>query len=307
MTTTFPKLDSDLRQQRLLPPEARVRMVLDTDTYNEVDDQFALAYSLLSPDRLDVEAVYAAPFHNDRSAGPEDGMRKSYDEIVRFFDLLGRTDKERILTGSTRYLQQADQPQESAAARDLVERARVGEDPLYVVAIGAITNIASAILMDPSLIERIVVLWLGGTDFACASAREFNLQQDPHASRLVFDCGVPLIQFPCRRVVTHLHTTVPELEHYLRGKNALCDTLVDIVADYGRNAFAWSKVIWDVAPVAWLINPAWIPTKLLPSPLLTYELTWAEDPSRHLIRCADFVQRDPIFADLFHKLAAFQA
>jgi len=50
-------------------------MVLDTDTYNEVDDQFAVVYALRSPERLRVEALYAAPFHNDRSSGPADGPR----------------------------------------------------------------------------------------------------------------------------------------------------------------------------------------------------------------------------------------
>ena len=60
--------------RKLTLPKGRLDMVLDSDTYNEVDDQFALAYSLLSPERLNVQAVYAAPFYNDRSTGPEDGM-----------------------------------------------------------------------------------------------------------------------------------------------------------------------------------------------------------------------------------------
>ena len=55
-------------------------MVLDTDTYNEIDDQFALVYALLCPEKLNVEAVYAALFTNDRSTGPGDGMEKSYEE-----------------------------------------------------------------------------------------------------------------------------------------------------------------------------------------------------------------------------------
>ena len=67
----------------LKPPAKRpVRMVLDTDTYNEIDDQFAVVYALISPE-LDVQAVYAAPFHNNRSSGPGDGMEKSYEEILR--------------------------------------------------------------------------------------------------------------------------------------------------------------------------------------------------------------------------------
>ena len=63
----FPKLSTEFLIRRLEPPTGKVRMVLDTDTYNEVDDQFALAYALRSEDRIDLEAVYAAPFFNDRS------------------------------------------------------------------------------------------------------------------------------------------------------------------------------------------------------------------------------------------------
>jgi len=63
--------------KRLQLPQGVVDMVLDTDTYNEVDDQFALCYALCSPERINMLAVYAAPFHNDRSTGPEDGMVKS--------------------------------------------------------------------------------------------------------------------------------------------------------------------------------------------------------------------------------------
>ena len=79
---TFPVLTTERRVQLLEPPSGRVRMVLDTDTYNEIDDQFALVYTLLSPDRLDLAAIYAAPFHNNRSSGPEDGMQRSYEEIL---------------------------------------------------------------------------------------------------------------------------------------------------------------------------------------------------------------------------------
>ena len=61
--------------RRLQPPKGKVDMVLDTDTYNEVDDQFALSYALLSPEKLNVQAIYAAPFYNDRSGGPRRRVR----------------------------------------------------------------------------------------------------------------------------------------------------------------------------------------------------------------------------------------
>ena len=87
---TFPQIPDAIRLERLRPPAGRVRMVLDTDTYNETDDQFALVHALLSPERLAVEAVYAAPFHNERSDGPGHGMELSYQEILRLLQRLGR-------------------------------------------------------------------------------------------------------------------------------------------------------------------------------------------------------------------------
>ena len=89
MSNPISSLTPARRLALLDPPAGKVRMVLDTDTYNEIDDQFALVYALLSPERVAVEAIYAAPFHNSRSSGPADGMRKSYEEIVRVLARLG--------------------------------------------------------------------------------------------------------------------------------------------------------------------------------------------------------------------------
>ena len=58
----FPKLSPDLMTERLAPPRGKLRVVIDTDTANEIDDQFALAWALLSPVKLDVLAVTAEPF-----------------------------------------------------------------------------------------------------------------------------------------------------------------------------------------------------------------------------------------------------
>ena len=73
----FPSSSDEWRLARLHLPDRPVRVVIDTDTYNEVDDQFAIAYALLSPERVRVEAIYAAPFFNKRSTGPGHGMELS--------------------------------------------------------------------------------------------------------------------------------------------------------------------------------------------------------------------------------------
>ncbi|MGC9468434.1 MAG: nucleoside hydrolase [Anaerolineae bacterium] len=304
---TFPQLSDIWRLQRLIPPTEAVDVVLDTDTYNEVDDQFAVVYALLSPEKIRLQALYAAPFFNDRSTGPADGMERSYQEILHLLDRMGTSPDGLVFRGSTTYLPDRDRPCESDAAEDLVTKAlaRSEDDaPLYVATIGCITNVASAILMAPEIIERIVVVWLGGHAFHWPDTKEFNLQQDPEAARVVFNCGVPVVQIPVMGVCSHLHTTIPEIDRYVAGRGEIGDYLAATVKGYHADHFAWSKVIWDISTIAYLLDDSWTPTNVVHSPIVTDQLTWSFDARRHLIRSAYHVHRDPIFRDLFAKLDA---
>lgn len=300
----YPSIAESRRIEMLRPPTKRpIRMVFDTDTYNEIDDQFALVYALISPE-LDVQAVYAAPFHNNRSTGPGDGMEKSYEEILRVLGKLDRSPDGFAFKGSTRYLTDLKKPERSTAVADLIERAKKSSpgDPLYVVPVGAITNVSNAILIEPSIIRNIVVVWLGGNGHHWPHQREFNFMQDLNASRVVFDSGVPLVQLPCTPIVTHFATTVPEMERYVGGRGPIGDYLLEIFKDYRKDHFAWSKVLWDMTAVAWLVNDRWLPSDLVHSPIVTDNYTFSFNNSRHLIRSVNFVQRDPIFRDFFTKL-----
>jgi len=345
----FPVISNEERIKRLLPPKGKVRMVLDTDTYNEVDDQFALAYALMSPDKLDLEAVYAAPFsstffskmlNTDGVDIPmvsdiKEGLELSYKEIHKIFDLLGKPKEGRIFKGSDSYMKEPGVPVESDAARDLVKRAMSSDDILYVAAIGEITNIASAILMEPEIINKIVVVWLSGQPMDWPHAVEFNLGQDVLASQIILDSGVPLVLVPCMTVASHLTTTAAELNEKLNGKSRIGSYLSDIVIsqltpeaadnmlslfrktylkgtdDYEEGmeeeipfvAMAPSRIIWDISVIGYLINPHWCPSTLVPTPFLTQDLKWKHDKDRHLMRVCNFVYRDGIFGDLFDKLS----
>ena len=299
----FPIIKETDRINRLNPNNGKIRMTLDTDTYNEIDDQFALAYALLSEDKLEVEAIYAAPYYNNRSESPADGMEKSYQEILKLLTFMGKSTDGLVFRGSTNYLQDVSNPIRSDAAIDLVSRALKSspDDPLYVVSIGCITNIASAILIEPQIINNIVVVWLGGNDLNWPTQKEFNLMQDVLAAQVILNSGVPLVITPCRPVVSHFHTTLPELRYYLKDK--LSNYLLESVESYNSQQLeAWSKEIWDVVTIAWLVNPSWVHTNLVHSPILTDQVTYSVDQSRHLIRMATMLNRDAIFRDLFSKL-----
>ena len=205
-------------------PQLPIDVVLDTDAYNEIDDQFAIAY-LLKSEGLRTLALYAAPFFNNNSTSPEDGMERSYDEIGKLLALMGKECP--TYRGSRTYLPDEKTPVESPAARDLVDRAMKysPEKPLYVVAIGAITNVASALLLEPSIAENIVIVWLGGHAHHFHDTTEFNMVQDIAAARVVFNSGAPLVQLPCAGVVSAFAVSKQELEHFLMDKNPLADYL----------------------------------------------------------------------------------
>jgi inosine-uridine nucleoside N-ribohydrolase len=190
------------------------------------------------------------------------------------------------------------------------------DDPLYVVAIGAITNIGAALLVEPEILRHIVVVWLGGHPHALPHTVEFNLMQDLEASRLMFDSGVPLVQIPCLGVASHLLTTKAELDQTIKGRNAISDFLYERFCEYSDDHFAWAKEIWDISAIAYLLNEDWVPTRVVPSPVLTGDLqislepqfhttgnlVFQQVPNRHNIREAWFLHRNPIFRDLFTRL-----
>lgn len=298
------------RIKKLQRPSGRVDVVLDTDTYNEIDDQFALAYLIKSPEKLNLKAIHAAPFFNTKSTGPADGMERSYGEIMNILTLMEREDlKSLVFKGSREYLPSEEQPVESEAARSLVRLAmeREEENPLYVAAIGAITNVASAILMEPQIIERMVVIWLGGHSFEWKDTKEFNMFQDVAAARVVFGCGVPLVQLPCMGVVSGFETTGPELEYWLKGKNKLCDYLVETTVREGKltgQTPCWSRAIWDVTAVAWLLDERFMMDRLEHTPIPEYDNFYAFDKTRHLMKYVYWINRELLFHDLFTKLAS---
>lgn len=298
--------------KNLLPPAGPVDVVLDTDAYNEVDDQFAIAYLVRSSDRLTVKAFCAAPFFNAIVSSPAEGMEKSYDEIFHILSLSGRDDLHALIhRGSDRYLPDEQTPVDSDAARFLIELSRSysADHPLYVVTIGAITNVASALLLDPTMAERTVVVWLGGHAHHWVNTREFNMMQDVAAARVVFDSGVPLVQLPCRGVVDRFSTTQWELEHWLGGKSALCDYLIAHTADYACRRLdlngPWSKPLWDVTAIGWLLNDnnRFMEQDIRPCPIPEYDNHYSFDADRYPMAYVRSINRDALYRDLFEKLA----
>jgi len=294
-------------------PKGKIDVVLDTDTFNEIDDQYAIAYMLRSDDKLNTKAIYAAPFFNSHSTSPEDGMERSYNEILKIVSLAGRDDlKSNIFKGSRTYLPDEKTPVVSPAAEDLAKRAMEysKENPLYVVAIGAITNVASALLINPEIKERIVIVWLGGHAFHFYQpVKEFNMVQDVAAARVIFGCGAPVVQLPCAGVVSAFTVSKPELEYWLKDKNPLADylarnTIREVEERPGYTERVWTRVIWDVTAVAWLLNEKdrFMVSSVEHAVIPEYDNEYAHSSTRHFMRYVYYIKRDALMGDLFAKL-----
>ncbi len=288
-------------------PKGIVDVVLDTDTYNEVDDQFALAYMLKSKERFNVKAIYAAPFFNQNSTSPKDGMEKSYDEIHKILQLVQQ--KVEVFKGAENYLVDKNMPVISPASKDLAKRALKysPEKPLYVVAIGAITNVASAIILEPKIVNNIVLVWLGGHAHHYTHTQEFNMKQDMIGAKIVMTCGAPFIQLPCRGVVDAFTISRVEFEYYFKGKTELSDYLATHAIEQisaQRNKKDWSKIIWDVCAVAYLLNDddRFMLSRIIPAKIPSTEKYYIEPSQAPFIRYVYSIKRDEILSDLVEKL-----
>ncbi len=294
------------------PPKHPVDVVLDTDTYNELDDQFAIAYLLNKGDRLRLKGFTVAPFYYaPKVKDIAEGVQKSKEEILKILRLMGREEyNDKIYEGGSCFLKDENTPVDSPAARFLIAQSKgySKREPLYVIAIGAITNVASALLLDPSIADRICVVWIGGSSLGWWCNCEFNMYQDYAAVRVVMSAEVPFVQIPAQGVMTEFCTSQYELEHWIKGKNAVCDYLYENsvqIASQNTTCKAWGRVIWDVIAVAWLLNDqnrfmiGRIENRYLPA----YEgNVYEKEPLPLKMFYVHQVFRDPLMDDLFETL-----
>lgn len=323
--TIHPAMPNDWYLQRLRLPSGKVSVVIDTDAANEIDDQFALAWALIRQDRLDIRGIYATPFsfaHRRAlypSASPDAapfnspkiGMERSLHEIIRIQELMGCKIAP-ALRGSPTYLSSLSQPIHSQATDHLIATALAMpfDEPLYVVALGCATNVASALLIAPEIMHKIVVVWTSAFPSHAPHANaSFNLEQDVLASQWLYDSGVPLVYLPGYHVGAQLRLSLAEVEHFVQPNGAIGKYLHELFADNplwaitGRpSSEAHSWVIWDLINIAWLIDPAWVSSHVVDTPTLSEDLRWKPRPQAHPMREAYAVQRDAIFNDLFASL-----
>ncbi len=236
-------------------------LIIDADTGNELDDLFAIVGAVLNP-AIALHGLTSAQYHSSPIA-PINSVGESQRINEDILKLMDRMEIPHLL-GSNYPLVNEVRPQPSPAASYIIEQAHVPrDDKLNLVILGPCTNVASAVLMDPTIVEKIRVNYLGFWHDPVQntwSKREFNTNNDPHAVDVLLNH--PAIDFQVMTATTcqHLVFQKTEVDTHLKGKGGMGDYLLNRWETYER---WWQEtdpeksqwIMWDVALIEALANP----------------------------------------------------
>lgn len=279
----------------------KINVILDTDTYNECDDQFALAYMIKNQGLFNIEAITVAPYsHKDKNETVLSGREKSYNEIIKICNMSNFDTTNKVFKGAEDYVCNGYEKNNDAVNK-IIEIAQKN-DKTYILAIGAITNVALAIKKEPKIIDNIEVVWLGGHSLLQKDNLEFNFKQDVSAVRIVFESKVKLTVIPCKNVASDLRTSIYELNHYLKDKSELCNYLIDRFYNDGYFGTQESRVIWDISIIAYMVNKDWFTSESISCPDVKDDTSYEETADNHKITMVNYIDVNKVYKDLFEKL-----
>jgi inosine-uridine nucleoside N-ribohydrolase len=285
----------------------RRRVIINTDAKNEADDQFAIVHALLSPS-LDIRGLVAAHFGNRRTRSSLEESRAEIELLLRLMKLDGRVP---VADGAPYALPDAGTPVPAPGVELIVEEAmRDVAEPLYVAFLGPLTDMASALMLEPRIAERdVTVIWIGGGGYDGVGPQngrpEFNLSNDIVAANIVFSSALKVWQIPAP---TYRMTAVGYAE--LDAKVAPCgeigDYLVHQLVEWNERQHGGS--LGDSPAIGLMLHPdcgTWVER---PAPAFRYDGTYdhsaAEDGNRP-IRVYGSIDARFIHEDFFAKLRAF--
>ncbi len=288
--------------------DARIPVLLSTDVGNEIDDQWAITYLLLQP-RLEVLGVMSA--HAPSIAAP--AGQTSYRILVDVVEnRLGMSTHPPLIEGGSLPMQDAKTPRMSPAVRFLVETSRrfTRDNRLTVLMIGAATDVASAILTDPTIVDRVRVIQMGFPDEK--GGDEFNIANDVHAVQAILDSKVPLVVGPGNVCRANLSLSLDQARAMLANRGAIGDWLwEEYQAWYYRavkplrvDDFSKPWVIWDDITLAYVLGMT--KQHALPRPSMRDDMTFDPVSTDRTVTWITDVDEERMWADFLSLVDAYQ-
>lgn len=294
--------------QFTVPNEKIVRVITDTDAKNEADDPFAIVQTLLSP-KLDNVGFIAA--HYGERVG-EDTAAQSYCELETIFEKMHLPTEGNLYMGASHAMPDRNTPVDSPGARLIIREAlRDDARPLFVTFMGPLTDLASALLLEPRIEGRLTAIWIGGGKYP-EGGMEFNLGNDIHAANVVFASKLELWQVP-KNVYEQMPVSLAELEYRVRPCGEvgayLCDQLEAHAHTPGplksnfRSGETW--VLGDSPAVGLILYETRFEYEYRPAPFITQEMAYLHTGLNRALRVYKNVDCRLILEDFYAKLALF--
>jgi hypothetical protein len=302
----------------------KIRVLLDTDANNEIDDQHAIAYLLLSGDAFIVEGLTVNRTDN---GGDIEEQAKEAERVVRLCSLYPQLPVTRGASGSFEeiapHLPEPDF--DGADAVDLIiKRAHsAATQKLLLLPIGKLTNIALALKKDPGITDKVKIVWLGSN---YPDPGEYNLDNDPASLNYILDTEVEfemaVVRYGAPTGTSAVRVTPNDLVQNVSGKGPRAAAPVTgrnggdftCFGDYSINLLQNidlygnppSRSLYDMAVVAIVKNPAWAETRVIPAPCLENG-KWRERPDNsRSISIRESFEKEAIVADFYATMDNYQ-
>lgn len=293
-----------------VPENKKIRVIIHTDCKNEADDQFALAHHLMTPQFV-VKGIIAGHFEaNHMVYGERDTMAASFDEIIKVLSLMNLEGKYPVFKGSEIPLSDETTPIPSEGASFIINEAMKNDErPLFAVFQGCLTDLASALLIEPQIVARMTAVWIGGGAYPCGGF-EFNLFQDIAAANIVFNSQIPLWQVP-ENVYKNMEVSLAELQYKVAPCGKLGNYLFEQMVDFNNRMteyIAWphgeSWGLGDQGTVTVLLEENnrgnW---DFVPAPAFSKEMYYIHKQSNRAIRVYHSLDARFTLEDFYAKLA----
>jgi inosine-uridine nucleoside N-ribohydrolase len=291
-------------------PAGPRRVIIDSDAKNEADDQYAIVHALLSP-TLDVRGIVPAHFGTRRSTT---SMEESREEVNLLLSLMGLSGSVPVADGATAALTDAITPAPSAGSQLIITEAMKDEGTHFVAFLGPLTDMASAILEEPAIQDRdVVVVWIGGPAYPpllSGYGPEFNLANDIIAANVVMDSRIPVWQIPMS-VYTLVGVGHDELRQKVEPLGDLGAYLVRQLIEFNATepkVMMDFRSLGDSPAIGAIMNPLGALWSRRPAPRFTADGDMeAADASRRAIQVCESIDVRWLLEDMFAKLRRFAA
>lgn len=292
-----------------VPKEKIVRLIINTDAKNEADDQFAIVQAMLSP-KFENVGMIAAHYGTHHA----DGMERSFRELEVIFEKMGFPKDGMIYHGAPHALPDKTTPVPSEGAELIIREAMKNDKrPLFAIFLGPLTDLASALLMEPQIASRMKVIWIGGGRYPAGSI-EFNLGNDICAANVVFQSSIEVWQVP-KNVYEMMPLSLAELEQKVVPCGEIGEYLLKQLDEHAheeepRNSVFRTGETWvvgDSPAVGLLLYEHRFEFDWIQAPLITADMTYVQTWLNRPIRVYKNIDSRLILDDFFAKLALFHA